>query len=42
MNFLQEIENPPQRTVVIADDLPDDLRFAKGVIAAASPQLCKR
>jgi CheY-like chemotaxis protein len=42
MNFAQELENPPQWTVVIADDEPDDLRFAKGVIAAASPQLCVR
>jgi CheY-like chemotaxis protein len=42
MNFVQEMENPPQWTVVIADDEPDDLRFAKGVIAAASPQLCIR
>jgi CheY-like chemotaxis protein len=42
MNCVQKTENPQFGTVLIVDDTVDDLRFAKGVIAAACPQLCIR
>jgi CheY-like chemotaxis protein len=42
MNRPQKPENLQGGTVLIVDDVPEDLRLAQAVIAAACPELCLR
>jgi CheY-like chemotaxis protein len=42
MNYALKQGGQLKETVLIVDDVPDDLRFAQAVIAAACPQFCTR